>query len=110
MRFSFDPIGTIGNMPCEISLNKILADINDPHLVRKTMRLLQVTKFRIKQLENISDKSTQSHFRILLIRECAQSVMKITGKPISGKEPIDPLTSHIMCCLHAYFNIKKEQK
>jgi hypothetical protein len=106
----FDPTGTIGSMPCELSLNKILADKNDPRITKKIMKLLYVTKFRLKQLQNISDPATYTHFKIMLKHECENSVMKITGNPTRGQGKLDPLTSHTMCCLHAYFNIKQKDE
>lgn len=33
MKYPFDKTGTIGSLPCEISLNKILADKNDTKLI-----------------------------------------------------------------------------
>ena len=87
MRNPFDATGTIGSRPCELSLNKILADKNDPRLNKKIIRILQATKHRFKQLASIPDDSTRS----------------ITGFAVRGELVTDVVTSHACCCINSYF-------
>ena len=103
MKFPFDATGTIGGLACERSLNMILADRGDTRLIKKITNLLQATKVRIKQLNNITDAPTRAYFRDLLRKDLDKSVESITGCKVRGTPVIDIVTSHTMCCLNAYF-------
>lgn len=103
MRFPFDPTGTIGSMPCERSLNSILAEKADSKLIKKVTKLLQIARHRLKMLEFIPEKATREYFRVLLKHDMERCVEKITGFQVRGVPVTDALASHMMCCLHAYF-------
>ena len=103
MKFPFDATGTIGGLACERSLNLILAERNDPRLIKKITKLLQAARLRIKQLSNVTDSPTRAYFRDLLRRDLHQTVETITGVKVRGVPVVDPVASHTMCCLHAYF-------
>lgn len=109
MRFPFDPTGTIGSLPCERSLNKILADRGDPKLIKKITKLLQLARHRLKQLSYIPDKATREHFRVLHKRDMERSVEIITGSQVRGVPVSDVVASHTMCCLHAYFAYREDK-
>ena len=103
MRNPFDATGTIGSRPCELSLNKILADKNDPRLNKKIIRILQATKHRFKQLASITDDSTRSYFKELLKKEAENTISNITGFAVRGELVTDVVTSHACCCINSYF-------
>jgi hypothetical protein len=101
---NFDKTGTIGSLPCERSLNNILAERGDPKLVRKVMRLLMVLRSRLKSLKDVKDQASLRHFRLLLRRETEKKVTEITGVPVRGVPSVDALASHTMCVINAYFS------
>jgi hypothetical protein len=108
-RGQFDMTGTIGSMPCERSLNSILGKLNDPKMLRKIMRLLLVTRERLKQLKYIPDKASAKHFRQLLQHDMENRLSSITGHKVRGVPVTDALTSHTMCVMHAYFNYSDDE-
>jgi len=108
MRNPFDATGTIGKLPCERSLNKILADRGDARLIKKVTKLLQLARFRLKQLKHIPDPATYWHFRVLHKRDMERGIEAITGSKVRGLPVTDVVASHMMCCLHAYFNFDPE--
>jgi hypothetical protein len=108
MRYPFDVTGTIGSKPCEISLNRILAELNDPRLTRNIMRCINRCKNGLKALKSMPDKHWRACFRNYLQEICRKNVEKITGVQVKGvkipqSKGIEAVASHTMCCLHAYF-------
>lgn len=103
MRNPFDATGTIGSRPCELSLNKILAEKNNPKLIKYIVRLLQKVKFQFEQLNYIPDEATKHHFKNLLKEHAEDKVSKITGSPVRGVLVTDLVASHACCCINAYY-------
>ncbi len=105
MKCPFDAIGTIGSRPCEISLNKILADRNKPWLTRKILNLFYKVKHSLKSLqESNMAREDKIYFADLLFSEIEKKVCAITGvSAIRGVPVIDGLASHTACCIAAYF-------
>lgn len=99
----YDATGTIGSLPCEISLNKILAAKNDPKLNAKIMRVIYAVKHNLSQLKYIPDRKTRLNFKALLRNSIEDRVEKMMGVKVRGVPVTDVVVSHLMCCLHAYF-------
>lgn len=99
----FDATGTIGSLPCEISLNKILADKNDAVLSSKIIKLLQKYKANLKSLQEISDIATRKYFASLVRKETEIYLSKIMKIPVRRVPVSDIVASHTMCCIAAYY-------
>jgi hypothetical protein len=103
MRFPFDAKGTIGSLPCEVSLNKILAERADPGEIHKITKLLQQTKAHLKSLLQVKNKQHRQHFALLLRRSVERTLADFSGVQVRGKPVNNPMVSHTMCCIAAYF-------
>lgn len=103
MRNPFDATGTIGSLPCEKNLNLILAERNEPRLIKNIVKLLTTTRARLKQIAHMPDPGAQEFFRTLLKQNVEQTLQDISGVPVRGVPVTDLVASHTMCCLHAYF-------
>lgn len=99
----FDALGTLGSLPCEISLTKVLAARNDRKLISKITRLIFMARHKLQQLKFIPDKGTRESFRILHKRDTEQRLEEMMGVPVRGVPVTDMVVSHTMCCLNAYF-------
>ena len=106
MRYPFDATGTIGSRPCEVHLNQILAEKNDPRLSHKVIKLLIECRTHLKALKAITNDKIRNHFVKIYQEDLERRVEKITGTPPRGKKLTkeDVLTSHTMCCLKSYFS------
>lgn len=107
MRYEFDSTGTIGSRPCEVSLSKILAEQDNHKLSHRVLRLLMNCKKYLKGLEAIKDYSLKVYFLDLMRKDIEAKISQITGVKVRGAKlgyslP-DILTSHMMCCVAAYF-------
>jgi len=106
MRCPFDATGTIGSRPCEVALNKILAEKGDRRVIHKITKMLMECRRTLKALLVISDETTRSYLAALYRRDLETRIEKITGTPVRGKRlgKEDVLTSHTACCISAYFS------
>lgn len=98
-----DKFGTIGSLPCERSLNAILAEREDPSLVRKVTRLLFRLRECLKGLKDIKDDRVSQNLRILVRRDVESKLSAITGVKLRGVPTTDVIASHTMCVIKAYF-------
>jgi hypothetical protein len=112
MRNPFDATGTIGSKPCEKSLNKILAEINNPGLTGRILKCFFRCKDGLKALAEMPNKHWANFFVVTLRERCEKSIENITKVKVRGVayQPrkvdgptMEAVTSHSMCCLHAYF-------
>jgi hypothetical protein len=101
---TFDPTGTIGSLPCEVALNRILAERNNDKEIRSITQLVQKVRFRLKQLKHVPDKETAQYFCLLVKRDAEKRLEEITGHAVRKILLTDTLTSHTMNVLHAYFH------
>ena len=109
----FDPIGTIGSMPCEIYLGRLL---NDPDgskykITKSLLRLFNITKKRLKELQKLPSGDAE-YFRNLMMKEVRLRLEEITGHKLGKRGSYDPCTDKIttvaFCCLKTYFKTYRE--
>ncbi len=99
----FDVTGTIGSLPSEISVGKILSEKNDKKLIGRVVKFLQISKRRFKSLQKLEDEDSKIYFLNLYREEVENLLSKITGFQCRGVKITDPLTSHVACCIATYF-------
>lgn len=103
MRKPFDATGTIGHRPCEVSLNKILAERNDPKLIRAITKLIHHCKAGLKAIQELSDMRLRVYFADLMRDDIEKKIAEITGVAVRGVPVTDVVASHTMCCVASYF-------
>ena len=101
-------VGTIGSLPCEVSMSIILRELNDPKMTRKITKLLLYVRKTLKELRSINHKPTYLYLRTLCWDDTKKSVERITGVRVSGVPTTNAIASHAMCCIHAYFGREAE--
>lgn len=92
-------LGTIGSRPCEISLNKILVDINDAAITHKALSLYDAYKRGVKKLtvlfENDKDKHYYRTFMTMWLHRFQDAAKK--------KVIPEHVFTHLLCCLKAEY-------
>lgn len=106
MRHQFDATGTIGKLPCEVNLNKILAKIENIQYAGKIITLLSNYRKILKQLRNV-DAPTKGYLVKLVREDTEQRLSDILGTPVRGVPVTNSIASHAMCCLAAYTRNEK---
>jgi hypothetical protein len=94
--------GTIGSRPCELVLNKILIEHDDPKLVKKTTKLLFQFRHGLEQLSAIPELS----FRLNMLQKWRADFMKRASSLNMPRE----VETHVCCCLVAYYRECKQKQ
>ena len=92
--------GTIGNKPCEISLNKILIDHDDAILTQRVMRIHQ--EFVLGAREIVKSGMAKKYKETILIMWRDRQVSKTITAYETGKLP-EVVYTHLRCCLVASY-------
>jgi len=102
MRSDFDATGTIGSLPCEVSLNKILARIDDPRTTKAITRILAQCREYLKALKDVKDIGKKRFFTSLLRENIENRALYQVSKLDTHPDRV-VLGTHTLCCIAAYF-------
>lgn len=92
-------VGTIGSAPCEISLNRILINQEDPNLTRKIMNRHNQIREGLKKLEDLkaSDRGFFLSMASLFYRDQLRKFDEGRG------DMPEKAYTHAMCCFRALY-------
>lgn len=89
-------IGTIGSLPCEIALCKILSSLNNRKLNSKVMKVYHYFNFALNTIDHdIKDAQVRSRVRHLLRKAVIEGI-KNTEFPAA-------VSTHLQCVVQARF-------
>jgi hypothetical protein len=94
--------GTIGNNPCEISLNEILMEKNDDKLVHKVCARIHKFRKDLKSFMEISDSSFREQMFQLYLKDVKRTIERYNIP--------EEVHSHLRCCLHAYVSEYRDKQ
>lgn len=89
--------GTIGSLPCEVSLNTILINCNDPRIITYCTRRYHLFRNGLKELELLRESPFYKRMVLLWRNEILRTIE-------ANKDNI-PLAAytHLKCCMAAKY-------
>jgi hypothetical protein len=95
--------GTIGSLPCEVSLNKILIEAGDAHITRQVMSIYHHFCLAMKEFQRC-DLNWKIKTTVMgMYRE--RTLEKVDRRNFS--KVVD---SHLRCCIAAQYNMALPKK
>jgi len=92
-------VGTIGSLKCEVNLNKILMEINDPKITKFVVPILVKFRYCLQQLAHIPDVS----FRYNMMARLRDDF----SKKVRERNLPEDVVSHTCCAIMAYYRNAK---